>query len=362
MRLANSQNFRFAVISNLNLQFGSISTSTSIPISTINDVRSTTLDPSQIDIDVSLSTSCECFKYELYRRYLDTQQERHAQSYCSKEANLYGPYTRVISFTLFQSNSTEELAWEKGEAKHWERALNENLERMRKYFPGWIMRVYSNLGENEFVCKLRCNNVDFFWCDIKNIPKYGDLSMVMEARSWSFLPLGDPTVDVFLARNLDSVLLARDAAAVQDWLKNTTKPFHAFRDHPFHADRVLGGLWGGRNNLLRRNNETELFRLHKMVVNQTYLTLQEKSKVADQTGFTSFFLPLLAEENLVVCYDAFYCDLWRNVTLTRPFPTERNGTEFLGDVVLWGESGFGEQLTECPLSCRPEYGKSWKLC
>ncbi|CAL8135289.1 unnamed protein product [Orchesella dallaii] len=330
--------------------------------------RSTTVRPHRqrdldvnIDVDSSTSTSCECFKYELYGRYLATQPKVKFESYCSIEASLFGRHQRVISYSLFQSKSTIELAdlWGKWEAQHWERALTENLDRMRKYFPGWNMRVYSNLDENEFICAMRCNNLDFFWCDIRNIPIYGDLSTQMVSRTWRFLALGDPTVDIFLVRDMDSFLQARDAAAVQDWIENTTAAFHSFHDHPLHPDRVLGGLWGGRNNLL--SNETA-FNMHKMIVNQSALTGREY-KNFDQTLADKLIHPM-DKPNRVVSYDAYFCERWRNLTVVRPFPTRRKGKEFLGDIELWGYSGFGHQIEkeECPFSCRPEYGKDWSHC
>ena len=59
--------------------------------------------------------------------------------------------------------------------------------------------------------------------------------------NWRFLPLIDPTVDLFLSRDSDTQILAREVAAVNQWLRmNST--FHIIRDHPLHDSHILGGL------------------------------------------------------------------------------------------------------------------------
>ena len=66
---------------------------------------------------------------------------------------------------------------------------------------------------------------------------------------WRFLVLGDPTVFRFIVRDLDARLLPRERAAVDEWVASK-KPFHAMRDHTAHTAAILGGCWGGNNNLI----------------------------------------------------------------------------------------------------------------
>jgi hypothetical protein len=56
---------------------------------------------------------------------------------------------------------------------------------------------------------------------------------------WRFAPMADPAVDVFLSRDLDSELTAREREAVLEWM-GTGKPIHAMRDNPFHNTPILG--------------------------------------------------------------------------------------------------------------------------
>lgn len=54
----------------------------------------------------------------------------------------------------------------------------------------------------------------------------------------------DPTVGRFLARDCDSVVNARERAAVDERLRSPAW-FHAMRDFPSHTDLLLAGMWGG---------------------------------------------------------------------------------------------------------------------
>ena len=71
---------------------------------------------------------------------------------------------------------------------------------------------------------------------------------------WRFTVVDDADVDVFVVRDADGRLTARDAAAVADWLRRrpeTTAIFHCIRDHPSHSNSfVSGGLWGARRREL----------------------------------------------------------------------------------------------------------------
>ncbi len=57
-------------------------------------------------------------------------------------------------------------------------------------------------------------------------------------------PANDPRVFRFLVRDVDSVLNAREAAAVEAWI-DSGQPFHVMRDWWTHTDLILAGMWGG---------------------------------------------------------------------------------------------------------------------
>lgn len=61
---------------------------------------------------------------------------------------------------------------------------------------------------------------------------------------WRFLVSDDENVDRFICRDADSRLNMQEAVAVDDWIKSGL-PFHVMRDHPYHMEVMLAGMWGG---------------------------------------------------------------------------------------------------------------------
>ena len=59
---------------------------------------------------------------------------------------------------------------------------------------------------------------------------------------WRFTPMIDPLVSEFHSRDLDSIVTAREVAAVNEWLGAKTKSFHIMRDHKQHGSAIPGIL------------------------------------------------------------------------------------------------------------------------
>ena len=64
-----------------------------------------------------------------------------------------------------------------------------------------------------------------------------------------FLVADDPMIARYLVRDCDSLVNAREAAAVSVWLESD-KPFHVMRDWWTHTDPILAGMWGGLGGVL----------------------------------------------------------------------------------------------------------------
>jgi len=65
------------------------------------------------------------------------------------------------------------------------------------------------------------------------------------------VPLGDPTVDIFISRDIDSLIVEREQEIVSEWGLTTDKPFHLARDSGSHNSReMLAGIWGAKNAML----------------------------------------------------------------------------------------------------------------
>lgn len=64
-----------------------------------------------------------------------------------------------------------------------------------------------------------------------------------------FLVADDPGVRRYLIRDADSLVNAREAEAVAEWIADG-QPFHVMRDWWTHTDPILAGMWGGIGGVL----------------------------------------------------------------------------------------------------------------
>ena len=51
----------------------------------------------------------------------------------------------------------------------------------------------------------------------------------------------------------------REKLAVEEWLASD-KDFHIMRDHPNHRKKIMGGMWGCRNKLMKKINFKSLIK------------------------------------------------------------------------------------------------------
>ena len=139
---------------------------------------------------------------------------------------------KIISFSLWGDNPTYTIG-----------AIKQS-ELAKKHYPGWICRFYV---------------ADCVPEDIINIIRVQDNTEIVNmgqgdwtAMFWRFYPASEPDVDVMISRDTDSRLNSRESNAVHEWL-NSGKAFHIMRDHPQHGIEILGGMWGVRGKLPKRN-------------------------------------------------------------------------------------------------------------
>ena len=100
------------------------------------------------------------------------------------------------------------------------------------------------------LCEMYCQNDTVDLCDYTEIlESYKEIEKVdhndslskLNKRIWRFLPLMDPLVDQFIARDIDSEINDREVAAVNQWL-NSNYTFHVMRDHQGHCpDAISAG-------------------------------------------------------------------------------------------------------------------------
>ena len=142
----------------------------------------------------------------------------------------------------------------------------------------------------------------------------------MNKMSWRFQAASD--AKRFCARDIDSRLSKREAAAVEEWVQSG-KQFHVMRDHPSHSNYPMsGGMWCS----------TTIPNMEAMltdVKNQAYL---------QDMNFLNKVIWPMAQKSLVQ-HDSFSCDKFGG---GKPFPTPRVGWEHVGSVYINGKMRQGD--------------------
>ena len=169
-------------------------------------------------------------------------------------------------------------------------------------FPDWVCRFYVGKSvPHSILSQLeKRNNTEIIRMD-----EDGDWSGMF----WRFHPCSEDDVEVILSRDTDSRLTQREKDAVDEWLESD-KGFHIMRDHPWHPAAILGGMWGCKRGALPEMSE---------LINSIK---KEDFWQVDQIFLRDYVYPLVKDNSMV--HDEFFEH--------HPFPTERSGLEFVGEV------------------------------
>ncbi len=187
-----------------------------------------------------------------------------------------------------------------------------NAELARKFYPGWICKFY--VGYSVYA------NEDYTIIDqlevmdnvkVIHMPAPGNWASMF----WRFEPAYADDVDVFISRDCDSRLNAREAAAVQEWLDGP-KLIHSMRDHPEHSVPIMGGMWGVKKGALPDLED------------QMDKWKQEDKWQTDQEFLRAVIWP--ANYHKVLAHDDWGRFLQAE---TKPFPTIREADNFIGSII-----------------------------
>lgn len=159
--------------------------------------------------------------------------------------NLYnvlrrGPNQRVIGFSIYGSN-----------VNYYKPLLN-LTDAIKKYFPGWSVRVHhTTVLDQSVACDFECKDDIIDFCNTDELPYELNNSLFEykgsypHAMMWRWYPIADDFVDYFMSRDSDSVTIQREKDSVDVWLNERINTlFHVMRDNPYHNVHILGGMWG----------------------------------------------------------------------------------------------------------------------
>lgn len=132
---------------------------------------------------------------------------------------------RVVSFSLWGAHA------------RYLRGAVDNALAIPQVYPGWVARFYVD----DSVPAALLSALEQLGAEIVPQPGgQGDFQRL----AWRFLVANDLAVGYFLVRDVDSVVNAREAVAVSEWLASGAW-FHVMRDWWTHTDLILAGMWGG---------------------------------------------------------------------------------------------------------------------
>ena len=126
-----------------------------------------------------------------------------------------------------------------------------------KVYPDWKARFYVDDTIPPAIEKLLRS---FEHVEVVVMPRHRG----SEAMLWRFLPAGEYDT-AMISRDADSWVSSREKACVDAWLASN-KNFHIIRDHCYHSQKIMGGMWGVRNYILPKIAEE----VEKFSQNNTY--------------------------------------------------------------------------------------------
>ena len=204
-----------------------------------------------------ISPLCNCGK-EIAMGEETIQPDPDAFKWCSPESSIRGMHQQVITYTLYGNVHNASVA-----KRYYSLLRNISLTAERDY-PGWVVRIYHNIRDrggpereaHDQLCDIYCrfHNVDL--CSVpllverignKTIPIDPALLTGLNPKMFRYLVMLDPNVDVFISRDVDSIIWPREVDAVAEWLTKSNYTFHVMRDHKFHGSIILAGI--GPNHL-----------------------------------------------------------------------------------------------------------------
>lgn len=161
---------------------------------------------------------------------------------------------------------------------------------------GWTTRFYCDSSVPEAaVVELKKAGAQIVWMR--------DPALQAIRPMWRFLASDDPDVDRFICRDADSRLNCQELLAVDEWCRSD-KNFHVMRDHIYHMELMLAGMWGGKAGVLPKLRE-------RLLTDRRYFD----NRFADQAFLMNEIWPLIRGD--VLSHDSYY-----SLNGSRPFPGE----------------------------------------
>ena len=144
---------------------------------------------------------------------------------------------KIISFSIYDIGKERDIN------RGFYKGIFVNYELAQTIYPDWIIRVYLPYDEPiTYINRL---------IQFKNIEVILVNTNIC-LRAIRYLPYDDPNVNIWISRDLDSVVNYREKAAVDEWLENySDKELHIMSDNDQHTWTIAAGMFGFKNNHLK---------------------------------------------------------------------------------------------------------------
>lgn len=160
-----------------------------------------------------------------------------------------------------------------------------NARMARHLYPCWTCRFYVDDSVPEAVLdRLRGEKAQVVPVPPEERGPHGG--------PWRFFVADDPAVDRFICRDCDSRLNTQERAAVDEWIASG-KAVHIMRDHAYHNELILAGLWGAVGGALPP--------LKALIASGRWFT---RNRWFDQYFLWGIVWPLARDDHLA--HDTFY--------------------------------------------------------
>jgi hypothetical protein len=144
----------------------------------------------------------------------------------------HGGSINLVSYSLYGSK-----------ARYCETALL-NCVAAKQHLPAFVCRFYVDESvPADVIRRLRDHSAEI-------VPVRGRAASFFPT-FWRFLALDDEHADRVLVRDADSLIDAREAYCIREWL-DSGKPFHIIRDDGCHTELIHAGLFGARSGIVDR--------------------------------------------------------------------------------------------------------------
>lgn len=197
--------------------------------------------------DMYISSLCNCGKKVPKS---NETVDPDAFKWCSTESSVRGPHQKIVTYALFGNAHNSSVF-----RRYYSNLRNISLT-VAKQYPDYVIRIYHNVIDEpdsegyQQLCNVYCRYPNVDLCSVPAIadrignsttPIDPALIRGLNPRMFRYLVMLDPNVDIFISRDVDSLIFPREVDAVREWLPSNYT-FHLMRDHKGHGSIMLAGM------------------------------------------------------------------------------------------------------------------------